>query len=416
MTRLVTLAVLYLASVAHAQPASLGPGVTAPREDQPPVVDVLTFGVGDRIFEKFGHAAICLRYHDPANRPICFNYGVTDFTAGPIMIWRFLRSEQRFWVEASALGRLWTRGDRSHLAPRVPAAGGGEGRPLGMLGFYSWEDRDIWLQTLPLSAAQARAIEAALWASLEEHNRFYFYDHFLDNCTTRLRDLIDDAVGGKLRTGTDHLYPLTFRELGHRGLAELPPLIVLSDFVMGRQLDDRPTLWQAMFHPDVLRQRIEVSLGVEPHLIYARRGPPFPTTGSTGRFGMIVIALAFTLPLLVARWRRRFQRVALVVATVPLALWGLAVWSLVVLSPIEGVRWNEVALVVVPFDAMLPFLGETKRRRYARIRIVMLLLVSALCAVGVLKQPLWIPILTAFMPLAILAFELPHGPGARRDA
>ena len=57
-------AVLAAAGAARAQPAHLAPGEvpSGAIEPEPPVVELLTFGIGARIFEKFGHAAICLRY------------------------------------------------------------------------------------------------------------------------------------------------------------------------------------------------------------------------------------------------------------------------------------------------------------------------------------------------------------------
>ena len=64
-----------------------------------PSIDVLTFGVGARIFEKFGRAAICLRYANPEHPTVCFNYGVTAFDAGAEIAWNFLRREQKFWLE-----------------------------------------------------------------------------------------------------------------------------------------------------------------------------------------------------------------------------------------------------------------------------------------------------------------------------
>src|SRR5262249_37215659 len=155
---------------------------------------------------------------------VCFNYGVTDFDAGGELIWNFLRGEQRFWVEPER----WTT----------------------MVHFYEREDRDIWMQTLPLAPAQARAIEARLYHDIDGDNRFYVYDHFFDNCTTRVRDMIDDATDHALRAGGDTPFALTFREIGMRGLATLPPLVALTDFVVGRQVDVTPTLWQAMFYPE----------------------------------------------------------------------------------------------------------------------------------------------------------------------
>ena len=113
-------------------------------------------------------------------------------------------------------------------------------------------------------------------------------------------------------------------------------------------------------------------------------------------------------PLLLATWRRRFQKAALIWSTLFLAFWGLLIWTLVVISSIKGVRWNEAVFVMMPLDVALPFLKAERRRSYARVRLVILLLVSALCAIGVFHQPLWIPILSAVMPMAILAFDLPH--------
>jgi hypothetical protein len=165
-----------------------------------------------------------------------------------------------------------------------------------------------------------------------------------------------------------------------------------------------------MFHPDVIRAQVEKTLGVKPVLIYARTGPPFPQTGDNGHWKLFLIALAFCLPLIAARhfgWGRRATTAAVAFAVLYIFLWGLIVWTAAIVSSIPGLRWNENVFVFVPFDIALPFLGERRRRAYARVRLVMLMLVSLLDAIGVFHQPLWIPIVTAFMPLALIAFDLP---------
>ena len=373
---LAALSVVATASLASAQPQRMDRTDLPRIEADPPQVILLTFGTGARIFEKFGHAAICLRHAGPAE-PVCFNYGVTNFDAGSILVWNFLRGQQRFWVEPES----WS----------------------AMLRFYEHEDRDIWMQPLPLAPEQARAIEARLYHDVQEEHRYYFYDHFYDNCTTRLRDMIDDATGHALRAGSEVAFPLTFRQIGRRGLATLPMLFGLADFVLGRQVDDTPSVWDAMFHPDVLRAQVETKLGVAPQRVYTRHGPPFPTVGGTFRLELVLLALVFALPLAVALWRRRLVRLALAWAAVWLGLWGVVIWTLVTISSIPGVRWNEAVLVFVPFDLALPVLGATRRQIYARVRVAMLLAVSLLVAIGVFHQPLWIPILSAFMPLAVVA-------------
>jgi hypothetical protein len=379
---LVVAVVVALGGIAGAQPARLSPDDLPVATDEPPHVDLLTFGVGPRIFEKFGHAAICLRWPNGQHDAVCFNYGVTNFNAGSSMVWDFLRTQQKFWVDAESYSSV--------------------------MRFYQREDRDIFTQELPLSPEQARAIEAKLHYDLEDEHKYYFYDHFYDNCTTRLRDLIDTATGGKLRDGSDASFGATFRAVGLAHLAEFPFVPALTDFVLGRQLDETPTVWQAMFLPEVLRAQVERKLGVAPELINKRHGPPFPTDGPTNRPHTLALAFVFALPLLVAQWRRRFQRVALAWATLYLTLWGLVIWGLAMISSIPGVRWNEAVLVLMPLDVALPFLPPALRRRYASVRVAMLLLVSALAGIGVFHQPLWIPILTAIMPLAIVAFDLPR--------
>jgi hypothetical protein len=373
------------ASVASAQPAHLEPdelrgGV---REAEPPAIDVLTFGIGEPIFEKFGHAAICLRYHAPEHPAVCFNYGVTNFAETDAMVWNFLRGKQKFWVEPTSMA--------------------------AMLSFYEWEDRDIWVQTLPAATTDARALEAALWANLDEDKRFYNYDHFFDNCTTRLRDLIDQATHGALRAGTDVRYPVTFRNIGRPGLTEIRPLLVLSDLVAGRQIDHGPTVWQAMFHPAIFRQQLEVQLGAVPRVLYKRQGPPYPIeVGSTGRLGLLAIGLVFALPLLLAQGCRRFERTALAWVTLELALLGMIVWGLVVLSSIAALRYNEAVFVVTPLDLALPFLSPAQRRQYALGRVALLVAVSLLAALGVVQQPLWVLIVIVFVPMVTIALDLPR--------
>jgi hypothetical protein len=368
--------------------------IYAPREDDVPVVDLYTFEVGPLIFEKFGHSALCLSYRSPEREPLCFNYGVTNFRDGAKLIWGFLRTQQKFWVEPEPL-RLMKRFYGEPQSPSCPRCYG--------------EDRTIWKQTLPLTREQARALEAKLLSDIKEENRYYYYDHFFDNCATRLRDMVDWSMGGVVKQKASGYYPLTFRELGARGLTEIGRPLGFTDYFVGRTLDRYPTMWEAMFLPEVLRAELAARHGVEPVLIYQRKGPPFPTSGPFGRDLTTLVALLFALPLLIARWRRRFERVALGWALVPLVFFGIMTWAVAIISTIPGLRWNEALFLFTPTDLAIPWLGERRRRIYTRVRLAIVVLVSLLAAVGIFKQPLWVPILTAFMPLAILAFDLPHG-------
>jgi len=375
--------------VAHAQKGRMGevwdvaPGATTP------VIELFTFGRGALIFEKFGHTALCINYAEPQRETVCFNYGVTNFDMDPgALTWAFIRGRQRFWVEPVPLG--------------------------GMVQFYRAEDRTIERQAIPLSPEQAREVERILIESLAPDKRYYLYDHFADNCTTRLRDILDRGTGGRLKEGTNVRFPQTFREMGMSGLAELPVIIAFGDYAVGRTLDVPITLWDAMFHPFVLRDEVQKKFGVAPETVYARRGPPIPDHGPTGRGWSLLIGLAFALPLLVSKLTGRFERTAVAIATVPLALIGLIIWTAAIVSTIPGLRWNEAVFLYLPFDAVYPFLRAERRRQYARVRVAMIVVGSLLRAVGLLLQPLWVPIAVGFALHGLIALEIRNPPLAPR--
>ncbi len=376
---------------AHAQRNRMGEVATVEPGATPPLIQLVTFGRGELIFEKFGHTALCLDFREPGRDTVCFNYGVTEFgTGGGALIWNFIRGRQQFWVEP------------------VPLS--------GMFAFYRREDRTIWVQDLPFSPEQARAVEAKLLHDLAPENRYYYYDHFTDNCTTRLRDIVDQAAGGTLRANSDGPYTSTFRQMGRRGLAELPPIIALGDFAVGRTLDVYPTMYEAMFHPYILMDEVEKRMGVAPTLVYERKGPPIPDDGPTGRGWALAIGLLLAAPLLITKVLGRGERAAVAFITIPLTLMGLLIWGMAVLSTIPGFRWNEAVFLYVPFDAVLPFLGEHRRRQYARVRLAMVLGVSLLRGVGLFLQPLWIPIVVGFVIFGLIGFGLPNPPVGRRAA
>jgi hypothetical protein len=395
-------AILGAAFAALAAASALTPAAAQPRrmsnEDQPrsqapPAVHLYSFGLGDVVFEKFGHSALCLEYAELDRRDprqfVCFNYGVTDFADPAGLVWGFVRSRAKFWVEP------------------VPER--------EIMRFYTeFEDRTVWRQRLPLSAEEARAVEHRLWTDLRPENRYYLYDHFYDNCTTRLRDILDQATAGRLRAGTEaERHALTFREFGARGLAEYRPLIMISDFITGRPLDKRPTIWEAMFHPDELRRAVETQLDAPSEVLYERQGPGFPEEPDWGRHWIVLVSLLLTAPLALVRWRGLPERAALVVACLPLFVFGIVVWAIFAVVTIDWVRWNEGLLIFVPTDLAIPFLAAGRRRRYAQVRVAMVAAASALAAVGVLRQPLWVPALVAFLPLLLIAFDLPPRRRAR---
>ena len=362
-----------------------------------PFAELVTMGQGDDLFEKFGHAALCVTWPG-RRRSVCYNYGTTDFSSLGSLFWGFLRGRSRFWVSVSSRG--------------------------SMLATYHEADRTVWNQVLPLTPRQARALARLLAYDARPENRYYRYNHYTDNCSTRPRDFIDRVTGGALsgtprgpggpvahdRAGdgaagdgaaddgspADDQAPAagapepTYREFTRRGLAGQPGLLLLSDLLLGRAADRHPTAYQAMFLPAMLRREVATKLHARPQQVFARRGPGFPhDPGLGGRWVWLVLAVVVAAPVAVSRWRGwRHRRLALAAAAAPLGLLGLVVWAVVILTSVRELRWNEVVLVFVPFDLLLPLWRDRWARRYAGGRVILLAAVSLLRAIGVLVQPL----------------------------
>lgn len=343
-----------------------------------PKIDLYTMGVGADVVEKFGHAALCTRYSESPGRDRCYNYGTTNFADPAGLGWSFVRGRARFWVSIA--------------------------RPSQMIDLYIWRDRTVWVQEIPATPEQAQAIADKLHFDSLKENRFYIYHHYFDNCTTRIRDILDDALGGVLSANSDAKFGASYRELSRRGFAESAGLLIASDYVLGRIGDREPTLYEAMFLPAVLREEVQSRLRVEPVVVYERQGPQPSREPQHVRLYVLLFGLLLVVPVWVARQRGTMRKAALWPAAIYLTLVGTILWVLAILCPLEMARQNEALLIYVPVDLLVVFLADRARRRYCQVRVAIVLLATIASLIGLLAQPLWViapvPVL-ALLPLAL---------------
>jgi hypothetical protein len=326
---------------------------------------------------------------DVRRQPRCYNYGTTDFGSPPAELGlRFLRGTARFWVSEWSLER--------------------------MLDAYRAADRSVYRQRLHLdSAALERALQR-LEHDAREENRYYAYHHFDDNCSTRLRDLLDSATNGRLRAVGREVWPVSYRELGARALAGEPGLVLIGDLLVGRRADRRPTEYAAAFLPAVLQGLVEQGLGAEPELVYRRRGAPLggEAPRTEGYWLSIALGLSVLLGAAVALGQ---SRLGLAIVGAALGFVGIAVWGVAALSSVRELRVNEALLVFLPSDLVLGWLSARGASWYARFRLAGLAAVSLLHALGVLMQPLYAVLLVPALGLGWVALGLSL-PGSRRAA
>lgn len=218
-------------AVAAAAPAVRAQGAAIPRDPFPfggasLRVSVLTIGPGDAVFERFGHNA--LRIQDALTGvDLAYNWGMFSFE-DPQFLRRFLSGDTRYWVEA--FPSTW------------------------LIEMYIAQDRAVTEQVLALTAAQRSAIAQLVVENARPEHRFYRYDYFRDNCSTRVRDALDRALGGALerRYGTTTT-PWSYRSESVR--LTTPDALAQAgiDVALGPRADVPMTAWQAMFIPMRLR-------------------------------------------------------------------------------------------------------------------------------------------------------------------
>ncbi len=361
-----------VAGVAGAQP-----GGQRGTDAGEPTVELITMGVGALIWEKHGHVALCLRYPDP-RRDHCYNYGTAEFQRPLKMGWGFFRGTKSFWVSIEQRARMLRR--------------------------YEEMDRTIYSQMLPLEEDARKRLVAALQQDLEPNHRYYAYDHFFDNCSTRIRDLIDEGLDGTLSKNATKPLDVTFRDLARAGFVETPLALLITDVAMGRSTDRRPTEYEAMFLPDYLREAVHKYGGVEPVVLYQRQGPPLPAEDANGRGWLALALLVLTAPVVLTKLWGRYERAGLAVALIPQVLLGLVFWGLAIISPLAYVRFNETLWILLPLDLLLLLLPAAKRALYARLRLAQLGVVVILMVAGTFTQPLWPLLLWPLVPAAAVAF------------
>lgn len=344
---------------------------------QKPVIELVTMGVGSLIWERHGHIALCVRYDDPRDDR-CYNYGIGDFHHPLGMAWGFFRGTGSFWVAKSPVDE--------------------------MLWIYKQTDRTIWVQPLPLTPEEKQKVIARLEHDILPPNKYYAYDHFWDNCTTRVRDVLDEATGGKLRAMHEPTDDRTFRDLAREGFLGMRAPLVITDIAMGRATDRKPTYHERMFLPQYLREAVTKLWGIEPIAVYQRHGDPPLTDGPSGRVWLALIIVLLTAPSWITRLIGRGQRFGLAVSVIPYVLLGSVLLGLAIISPLPYIRWNETPLVLLPLDLLVLVLPADRRRRYARARIAMLAAIVVLEIAGGLTQPLLAPLLWPVIPLAVVGF------------
>lgn len=199
-------------------------------------ISLLTCTPGKELYSSFGHSA--LRVIDSSNGyDLVFNYGTFDFY-DPDFYKKFIKGKLLYFVSIDSTN--------------------------GFLEEYEYFKRGVTEQSINIPCTEKQKLVAALFENAKEENKYYRYDFNYDNCTTRLRDMLEKAADDTLQTKNIVPNPgsTTFRHLIHsyldRGGQQWSKLGI--DMLLGNPIDKKITNREAMFLPDYLLMAFDSSV------------------------------------------------------------------------------------------------------------------------------------------------------------
>jgi len=225
----------------------------------------MTMGPGDQVWERFGHNAIRIRDSRTGDDKV-YNWGMFSLDDSGFIL-RFLRGRMRYWM-ASEDAALTAEAYRQH-------------------------NRSVTIQELNLTGAQKVALYEFVQRNELPENRFYDYDYFRDNCSTRVRDALDAALGGILATQfRDKATDMSYRDHARRLMQPDIWTYTGIDIGLGRPTDRKITAWEEMFVPMSLQRLIrdvkiknamgaDVPLVVNERVVVETNRPPIPDRPAT---------------------------------------------------------------------------------------------------------------------------------------
>ncbi|HVF41144.1 MAG TPA: DUF4105 domain-containing protein [Gemmatimonadaceae bacterium] len=357
-------------------------------------VYLMTMGPGDQVWEKFGHNAIWI--HDAAaNTNLAYHWGLFDFADEDFMS-NFLKGDMRY------------------------SMGGFDA--VETLDFYRRSNRTVWAQELEMTAPQKqRLLEFVTW-NLRPENRFYSYDYYRDNCSTRIRDALDAALGGAIKRQSGDLARVSgaqsssYRFHTRRLTQDDWPVYTGTLLGLGQPVDNAITTWEEMFLPvqmmHALRpMRVAHIDGQSRALVRSERvlfqSARTAESGTIGRsiLGFALLAAGIVLVCLLLWAVQRRSPVPLgpvVVAATWSLVMGLAGTGLVSLWTLTNHVYsyrNENVLQATPISLLLTVLllrliwsarGKTRAvlEGRARTAFIVSLIILALSFIGALIQAL----------------------------
>ena len=354
-------------------------------------ISILTIGPGNSLSDAFGHSGI--RVIDEINNyDVVFNYGVYDYNA-PNFYGNFVK-----------------------------------GRPIYSLGLNNYENfyknyvnqsRQIIEQKLDLSEYQKRIFVNKLITNSKEANKFYEYNYFENNCSTKIADIFNEILEEdieneslyKANVGSNSYRKLVYENINPNSWGALG-----IDICLGAVIDKNINSKDELFLPYNLKSYFD-ELGnsnirngnlVTTSVLFGEYSKYTETLISPVYFllilSLIIISITYIDYLRRTRSVLLDSIVLLVTGTIGLLL--IYLWFF---SNHTASAWNYNLLWAIPFNLIL-FIELLKKKQkkwvisYLKLIVIMLLLMCLHWVVGV--QVFNISLISLILALIIRYFYL----------
>ncbi len=183
---------------------------------------LITCGPGTETYSIYGHSA--LRIAIPEKKSdVIYNWGVFDYNTKNFA-WKFAKGRLDYMLD--------TETTKSFLQS------------------YFFEQRYVYSQRINLNSKELRKLTDLVNENLRPENIKYRYDFFYDDCSTRIRDLLEKSIGDKLNYPPAESGKVpTFRQMVAKYQDPYPWLKFGVDLIMGSTSDKKAHFRDQMFLP-----------------------------------------------------------------------------------------------------------------------------------------------------------------------
>jgi len=343
---------------------------------------LLTCGPGTETYSVYGHSALRIVIPEK-NSDMVYNWGVFDF-ATPNFVWKFAKGRLDYSLGISSYDTF--------------------------LRDYFLDGRWVVSQKLNLETADIKKLFQLIAENLKPENISYRYDFFYDDCSTRIRDLIEKAVGENL------IYPPaeanrdlpTFRYLTGEYEKVMPWTKAGIDLIMGSPGDKKASFRDRMFLPIELKNGLSellirrngkmIPLLTNPEIVVDFKQPLFKEKLLTSP--MLVFSLLLIIVIILTGYFRG-KRANNIIDIVIFAIFSILALMMIFFNFFTDhhqMKWNLNILWLNPFILLCFISLLLKKDWLIWFRVVFFMAAGFLALLVVLPQH----INNAFVPLIII--------------